>query len=575
MIRIRPDCDHIKVFEALNEAFAVIHPKHHEVLKNADNAFQAIGADGNTPILLSAQITTSKQLPSLERYLLLRFYHANQVHLMEEVLQKIGGIQKQKSPLKEVQTPLNNKLGEACAMLQGFLRQPALVQLLKARLKQEDDEYTKQLRSASSRRRLNHHRRRSTAISVLHEIPSPKNSTRETSRYFMERLKESRSVIDESWDGQPVFPSLSDKDYDVLQETWPLLERIWSELEIAKCTYNTLVDETSRFGMRPCQPTLDKDYTIQLFQVSQQRMLQDLRRELDKAENAVHDSLNDYSEFEQQLTHVLRRTYNIPFDLDHHNPFNRQDHTSDSLDLGQTPISLIQRNIADFPWEFDDITLALQDVTHTITCICLEHDYNPVLHSIQVCEKSVDHVFCALEKANDCDQQDFLKRRNRQAMVRLSQQQLYLKDVLRRLSIAPSTWDGLPKLQAEVKRWQEIAQQASNKDEARPQGNWMNSKVTGSVAVRKSFQVPLLEFSTKFGTACVTQNMIVVLSEIPFFEGVKAYEINKVEVVVQPNNSLHKMAIMRHGKRLCGFSPTSIDPEKLAKFIQILKSLQH
>ena len=163
-------------------------------------------------------------------------------------------------------------------------------------------------------------------------------------------------------------------------------------------------------------------------------------------------------------------------------------------------------------------------------------------------------------------------------MVRLSQQQLYLKDVLRKLSNAPSTWDGLPKLKTAVKRWQEIAQQASNKDEARPQGNWLNSGslgVTGSAAARKAFQVPLWEFSTKFGTACVTQNTIVLLSEMPFFEGVKAYEINKVEVIVLPKNPLHKMAIMRHGKRLCGFSPTSVNPEKLAKFIEILKSLQH
>jgi hypothetical protein len=90
------------------------------------------------------------------------------------------------------------------------------------------------------------------------------------------------------------------------------LERIWSELEMVKCTFNTLVEETSRFGMRPCQPSLDKDYCIQLFQVSQQRMLEDLRSELDKSENAVHEELKDYSEFEQQLTHVMIRTYNIP-----------------------------------------------------------------------------------------------------------------------------------------------------------------------------------------------------------------------------------------------------------------------
>jgi len=382
--------------------------------------------------------------------------------------------------------------------------------------------------------------------------------------------------LDENYERLSVFPSLSSRDYDVLQETWPLLDRLWSELELAKCTYNTLVDETSRFGMRPCQPTLDKDYVIQLFQVSLQRMLRELRFELEKAENAVHDSLSDYSEFEQQLTHVMMRKYNIPLDLDHHNPFNRKDYTSNSLDIGQTPISLIQRDVCDFPWEFDDITLALQDVTHTITCICLEQEYDPILHSLQVCERSVEHVFCALEEANDLDQQDFLKRRNRQAMVRLSQQQTYLKDFIRKLSDAPAKWDGLPKLQSAVKRWQEIAQQASNKDEARPHSNWVNNGNGGggSAAARTGFQVPLLEFNTKFGTACVTQNTLVLLSEMPFFEGSKAYDINKVEVLAQPKNPLHKVAVMRHGKRLCGFSPTSIDPIRLETFVRLLKSLQ-
>ena len=117
-IQLRPDCDHIKVFQSLNEAFAVLHPKHHVVLKNSDNCFQAIGADGNVPLLLSAQIVTSKDRSRLDRYVLLRFFHADQVTLFEEQLKKIGGVQHQKSALKEVQTPLNNKLGEACAMLQ-------------------------------------------------------------------------------------------------------------------------------------------------------------------------------------------------------------------------------------------------------------------------------------------------------------------------------------------------------------------------------------------------------------------------------------------------------------------------
>lgn len=595
MIHLRPDCDHVKVYGALNEAFAVIHPRHHVVLKNADNCFQAIGVDGNTPLLLSAQLTTSKEEPTLERYLLLRFYHVEQAPLLEEDLQKIGGVRGQMTRLHEAQTPLNNKLGEACAMLQNIFCRPELVRMLEERERQEEEE-AKDLRRKGGPK---FYKRRNAANAVLHEIPSPGNSTRETSRYFLEKIVPSPSVLDENWENLPLFPSLSNKDYDILQETWPLLDRIWSELEMAKCTFNTLIDETSRFGMRPCQPTLDKDYCIQLFQVSQQRMLQDLKGQLEKSESALHDTLKDYSEFEHQLTHVMMRKYNIPVDdADNSNNIGikndmnqfpgtrgragtgRVDHTSDNLDVGQTPISLTQRDLRFFPWEFDDITLALQDVTHTITCVCLEQAYNPIHHSLQVCERSVHHVYQAIEKSNDRDQQDFLKRRNRQSMIRLSQQQLYLKDLIRKLSYAPSRWGGLPTLQAAVQRWQEIAEQATNKDEARPQSNWLGgagghgTRANAVSSASRTFQVPLLEFGTKFGTACITQNTIVLLSEMPFFESVKAYEVNKVEVVVTPKHAIHKMAIMRHGKRLCGFSPTSIDPIQLEKFVQILKSLQ-
>jgi hypothetical protein len=343
---------------------------------------------------------------------------------------------------------------------------------------------------------------------------------------------------------------------------------------MAKCTFNTLVDEASRFGMRPCQPTLDKDYCIQLFQVSQQRMLEDLRDDLDKFENELHENLSDYSEFEQQLTSKMIRTYDVPLDKEQHNPFNRRDHTSDSLDVGQTPVSLPQRNMGEFPWGFDKIKLALQDVAHTIACVCLEQDYDPIAHSLQVCERSVEHVFVALEEANYLDQQEFLEKRNRQGLVRLSQQKLYLKDLIfNKFSNAPRIWGRLPKLEDDVARWQKIAAQSSNKDEARLHGNWGARRSGGGV--KKEFEVPLLEFKTKFGTGCVTQNHVVVLSEMPFFENVKGFEINKIELKGTPNHALHKVGVMRHGKRLLGFSPTSVDPGQVVKVVKIIKSLQN
>ena len=630
-IQIRPDCDHCKVFEALNESFATLHPNNHYVLKNSDNCFMAVGADGAKPFVVSGCIVTSKKLDTLERYCLIRFYHLDQVHIDDDnMLRKIHDLPPGKTPLHSNQTPLNNMLGEACAMLQNMYHKRDIVDLLASRVMHEEEDPV--LRNKQSR---NNNTSVASSLqkiqqSALYDIPAPKNSTRETSKFFLDNLQPSPSVLDkmkreminngnsnnENFDGvenrymgartaayhhqlqqlldnRPVFPSLSHKDYDVLQESWPLLERFWSELEMAKCTYNTLVEgETSRFGMRPNQPTLDKDYCIQLFQVSQQRMLSDLKDDVDQAETALHDTLQDYTELEHQLTVVtMMRKYNIPLhdvegssslSANHNgganNPFYSK--TSDSLDVGQAPISLMKRDPAGFPWEFDEIKLALQDVTHTIACVCLESNFDEIQHSLQVCHRSVSHVFATLERANDTDQQSFLKRRNRQAMIRLSQQQIYLKDLIRKLGQAPTIWPGLPKLQDAVQRWQEIAEQATNNDEARPQSNWMKSDVKkssknkGSAAVA-TVQVPLLEWKNgRYGTACLTQDTIVLLSEVPFLEGSKAYDLNKVELVIQPKGSMHKVAVMRHGKKLYGMTPTTVDADSLVKFVRLLKSLR-
>ena len=207
-IRLRPDCDHIKVYGALNEAFAVLHPKHHTILKNSDNCFQAIGADGNTPLLLSAQLVTNRDPTRLERCLLLRFFHVEQVHLFEEELKKIGGVKNKMTALKEVQTPLNNKLGEACAMLQNLNRKEELVRIL------ENEQETLVAEARKRRRRMSDRMTNATngiESSVLYDIPSPKNSTRESSRYFMENLTPSPSVKDANFQKVAVFPSLSGK----------------------------------------------------------------------------------------------------------------------------------------------------------------------------------------------------------------------------------------------------------------------------------------------------------------------------------------------------------------------------
>jgi hypothetical protein len=155
--------------------------------------------------------------------------------LLEEVQKKIDGVQKSRMPL-------NNKLREACAMLQTIFCPKEFMDILDERQRRVDDAATKKLRGPvgssndKQQRFLSHHHPWDNMVLVLYEIPSPKDPARETSQFFMDKMKESPSVLDENWEKLPVFPSLSNRDYDVLQESWPLLDQIWSELELAKCT---------------------------------------------------------------------------------------------------------------------------------------------------------------------------------------------------------------------------------------------------------------------------------------------------------------------------------------------------
>jgi hypothetical protein len=65
--------------------------------------------------------------------------------LLEEVQQKIDGVQNQKSPLQESQMPLSNKLGEACAMLQTIFCPKEFMDILDERRRQVDDAATNRL----------------------------------------------------------------------------------------------------------------------------------------------------------------------------------------------------------------------------------------------------------------------------------------------------------------------------------------------------------------------------------------------------------------------------------------------
>jgi hypothetical protein len=459
---------------------------------------------------------------TLERRIWIRFYHVESVPLLfedencvhassiQDLFHRVNAASNQNkmAPLRNILTPINTELAEACVLVQFVL---------------DGD--------------------------LEPSFPCPEPDQAGTTQFFRTTYTPSISALEESKNFsrhrnvERLFPSLSNDDYPILQESFPLLERIWSELEFNKCTYNTLLEETSRFGMRPCQATLDKEFCFALSQISQQHMLLEVQTQVATAESILHETLSHYHELEVVLIDVLRRKYNIPHDTD----------KASGIDIGQTPIRFPKRKLADFPWH-DSVKRALEQVSHRIAEGCLVA-FDPS-NSIQMADDAVQHVFTAFGKRDDMDQQSFLKQRNRQAMIRVAQHQTICKQLLEKIILAPARWPGLPKLQSAVERWYEISLRSHTSN------------------IRRN-PVPLLEFKTQLGQGCVTATQLMIMGGI-LSTTVLVYDWVDIDVQATPKHPLTKISIISsdNGNRIGGFNPLDMNVDKLIQTMQMLKQLQ-
>jgi hypothetical protein len=500
-IRLRPDAKQHFIMRAVHQAFTALHVKHYLILKSTMHLFHAIGADGTVPLFLAANIITHKT--NLERRLFLRFFHIDQVYLEEEQLQKIEGISGQKAPLQATHTRINTKLAEASA----------LIQLVKEHGYRPSND-------------------------------APRQTKEEMSEFLQSEEFSSKSVLSIFYkEIKMVFPSLSTKDNGVFQESYPLMDRIWSELEMAKCTFNTMVTESSRFGMRPCQPTIDKDFCFHLSQISQLHMLLELQGDLEKTETVLHNTLVDYSELEVLLKRVLTEDYMVPVPEDQSSEAN--------LDIGQTPIKMNKRKMEDFPWH-PTIRKTLDDIAGQVAAECLQA-FDPKV-SLKMSDDAVDWVYSAFGAADDSDQKEFLKKRSRQSMIRITQQQGRVKRLLEKVILLPRTYPHLPLVTKMAEQWFEIS---------------VNAKTSN---IRRS-PIPIVVFKTTLGQGCVTSHQLILVAGVLRTE-VQVFDWIDIDIKHTPSHPLTKITVLENGKRVTGFNPRNAESPVLVKICQTLKALQ-
>lgn len=497
-IRIRPDCKPEPVFEAVEEAWKELHPKHQCQL-DGKGGFSAIGADGEVPVWLTAFLATHKK--TRERRLWIRTYHASQVYLDEEQLQLVGGVSNQKAPLRDVHTPGNQKLKEAAILVQYVLKEE-----------------------------------------LFPSAACPKPTQGEMTQFLHSQVTPSYSVTDDlppraKVDKPPaIVPSLSEKDYPVMQESWPWIERIWSELESRKCTYNTLEFETSRFGMRPCQPTLDKNYCWHLCQISQLYMLMELQSEIQIAEHTLHQCLTELAEFQTHFQQIMRGTYRLTL----------QYIPMDKGMWGVPPVALPRRKEEEFPWH-PDVRQALDNVSQCVAANCLAH-FDPLV-SKGLCEESVLSVYKAFETSHIVDQSAFLKQRNRQAMIKLAQLQSQVKDMLQKIREATN-----PEIVAASLEWKKLTDS-------------YGLGVLGRILPWVEFTIP------RGGKGCITCDKFVLV-EIGFFGGITVYAwpLKKIRLVATPK-AYTKLTIYMDQEKMAGINP-NLDAERLTEMVERVQILQ-
>jgi hypothetical protein len=516
-MRIRPDASNETVMTSLVDAWNALNPgSNNLVLKRSGELFQAISSNGHVSYVVHIQLCTAKTAV-LERLLLLQFYHQTDVMLMEEELQLVGGLESQQTPAPTCL--VNTQLKEACGLVN------CLLQLKQSSSTGGDKDTT----------------------------PAPAPTQQECSQHFLWQHLESWSVKEENQRSashkhndnkqrRVIFPALSKQDLPYIQESYALIFRVWSELEQNKCTFNTLCDETcSRFGMRPCQPTLDKQYCAQLSRISHDRMIHELRSSLTDAQLRARDIAASHGDVQQLLDCAIQHYQLLPPGT-----------PAVSAKKKDSELAIELPNHPEFPWH-KKVSDALRQVSRRVADDSLNMNRDSMARSLSFASESVQKVFQAFGEADDLDQKEYLRRVNRQAMEDLSKQQAQLRNWVRVVRDAKT-----PPATASAARWNALALQASNQ----------YGRPTNSLQA----QVPLLHFETFTGQGCVTCSQLIVTSKIAFMQSSSVFDLETVDVRAS-NNTLTKMSVWLDGKKLYGLNP-SVGADRLVKFIQVLKSIQ-
>jgi len=533
-IRLRPDVLCGAIMDAVYHAFEIL-PQNciSHVFKRQGGHLRGgvYVLEKKMAYIVDAQLCTQKN-DEMERRLILRFYHVQDdpdaLNELSQALQnKVPPTPVPEEEESEEKNAANRHMKQSCSLIQRLMA--AQQQGKKVDAKQQSSWLGLKDTAFGSKSEMQR------AIGAhLESNFKPCPSVRE------ENKKASLTIR------RLTLPSLSPKDWVVLEYAWALTHSMIEELDTRDCTYNTIA--TLPFGQFPSLPTLDVHYCSQLRRLSREAMIAQLLKSA--------KDLEDYAkgaEYNCAICITLLKPMIILYGIP---PVTLP---KSAKPLREYPLDYTPPQIACPPWG-NLVMEALNKVTKQAGT-----DGIDALSAVKM-------VYDAFVKQDDLEQAARLGRKNAQIMDRLAALQAHQRSLIQNIRDSSVYCE---KASDEAALFLKRAQSAKN------------AGTPGFPSELKS-ETPILSFRSSVsgkssGTCYVTDSKVMFAGTyIPLVgsKTVMVYDLKEVtfevdtstpSTLLNPFPNTMKVLLKATNEVIHNFRP-SLNPAQLQKFLKVVQS---
>jgi hypothetical protein len=539
-IRIRPDVLCGAVMDAVHHAFEML-PNNctTHILKRQGGHLRGAVYIPDMALAYVADVQLcSQKNDELERRLIVRYYH---IQDDPEAMHELGQHLQQQvppSPALEGAPPPIQDDNEKMAANRHMKQCCSLIQRLMAAQRQ-------------GAKKLDHKQQSSWLGLQDTAFDSKAEMQKSIGSHLESNFKTCPSVREENKKALPTIrrltlPSLSAKDWPLLDVSWTLTSSIMEELDTRDCTHNTL--STLPFGQFPSLPTLDVHYCSQLRRLSRESMITHLLKSAKELEDYAKGAEYNCAICITLLVPMLEH-YGIP-------PLNLP---TASMSLQDYPLEYTPPQVSCPPWG-SVVMEALNQVTAKTPSGDIEVD------------EAVRMIYAAFIRQDDEEQAARLGRKNAQIMERLASMQSHQRALVQNIRDAHVYSE---KASEEAHAFSKRAQQA------------VNAGREGFPRVLQP-EVPLLSFrvslgASSSGTCYVTSNqMLFATTYIPLVGGTKTtlFDLGLVDfqvddsvasTLLNPFPNTMNVVVKSSNQVVYSFRPV-LGPARLHKLLNVIQS---